>query len=369
MPIGIDASRAFRKEKTGTEWYSHHIIHEILREDPGEDIILYTDQPKGSGDIGITLPARVRIKHLWWPLNRFWTQGRLSLEMLVYPPDVLFIPAHAIPFVHPARTITTIHDIGFLRYPECYSKKELANLKWSTAYALKKAKHIITISEFSKKEILSFYDVPPDKISVIYLGCDREVYRPKSQEAIQTARHAYNITRPYLISVGRIDKRKNTVFLIEVFGEYKRRGYLGMLVLVGPLGFGSEDVLEHIQTSPYRQDIRLTGWVGQEEKACLIAGADCFLFPSLYEGFGLPTVEAQACGAVVISSDQGSLPEIVSGAGLLCALDSPLPWVTALEGLAQDTARKNDLKEKGFKNIERFDWKNAGAQTHELLTN
>ena len=147
MIIGIDASRAFRKNKTGTEWYSYHVIREMIRQNQSDHIVLYTDRRVLQSEIGFDIPPLVVIKHLTWLLGRLWTQGRLSLEMMIHSPDVLFIPSHVIPLIHPKKTVTTIHDVGFLQYPESYSQKDLRYLKWSTRYAVQHASSLITVSE------------------------------------------------------------------------------------------------------------------------------------------------------------------------------------------------------------------------------
>ena len=178
MNIGIDASRAFRKKKTGTEWYSYHVIREMVRQNTSDHIVLYTDRRISLDEVGFALPSSGEIRHLAWPLGKFWTQGRLSLEMMIRPPDVLFVPAHAIPLIHPKKTVTTIHDIGFLQYSESYSKKDLEYLRWSTEYAIKNAYSLITVSECSKSELCSQYDVSPEKIHVVYLGYDETLCHP-----------------------------------------------------------------------------------------------------------------------------------------------------------------------------------------------
>ncbi len=367
MTIGIDASRAFQKIKTGTEWYSYHVIREMVRQNQSDDIVLYTDKNVSREEIGFSISPSAEIRYLSWRMGRFWTQGRLSLEMMIRPPDALFVPAHAIPIIHPQRTVTTIHDVGFLRFPGCYGKKDLANLKWSAPYALNNALKIITVSEFTKKEILEFYAVHAKKIHVIHLGYDEKTYYKRDTQQIENTRRKYNLLKPYCITVGRIDLRKNAAFLVKIFEEFKKTGYEGELAIVGPLGFGSDSILQRIRKSPFAESMRLLGWIEEEDKSVLLSGADLFIFPSLYEGFGLPVIEAQACGVPVVCSDIGSLSEILSGSAILCSLESPESWLTALSAIQQNAELRDSFVDKGLLNAKRFNWGKTGESTLSLI--
>lgn len=367
MTIGIDASRAFRKEKTGTEWYSYHLLREIVRQNLSHTIVLYTDRRVLPQDIGFDFPSSVEVKYLAWPIKRLWTQGRLSLEMMVRPPDVLFIPSHAIPLIHPKKTITTIHDIGFLKYPESYSKKDLAYLKWSTSYAVTHAFSLITVSEFSKRELLDHYPIPPEKIHVTHLGYDESIYHHYPNEEIVSVQKKYNLTKPYLICIARLEPRKNISFLIDVFDVFKEKGYAGDLVLIGPDGYDSQSIHHRIEASAFARAVHCLGWIEEKEKALLLAGADCFLFPSLYEGFGIPVIEAQACGTPVICSNTGSLPEVAGEGAFYCDPRLQDHWIKTLESIFSDEKQKGFLHTKGFENINRFNWANTAQQTFHAL--
>ncbi|MDP2631102.1 MAG: glycosyltransferase, partial [Candidatus Uhrbacteria bacterium] len=152
MTIGIDASRAGKKEKTGTEWYSYYLLRAMSALSTEHTFCLYIKE-----SIPFVLPKNWRERRIAWPFDFFWTQGGLSLEMIMVAPDVLFVPSHAVPVIHPRCTVTTIHDIGFHDFPKYRSKKEREYLEWSTRYALKHCSTIITISEFTKRELVRVY--------------------------------------------------------------------------------------------------------------------------------------------------------------------------------------------------------------------
>lgn len=169
MTIGIDASRANKKEKTGTEWYSYYLIQHLKKIIPPQyRVILYAKEPLTDG-LEI-LPANWQSKVLNWPPKFLWTQWRLSLEMLFHPVDLLFVPAHTISLIHPKKTVTVCHDIGFVRFPQYYSVKERMYHRFTMWLALKCAKIIITPSQFTKNEIMDVYKVSEKKIKVIYHG-------------------------------------------------------------------------------------------------------------------------------------------------------------------------------------------------------
>ncbi|MBI4250508.1 glycosyltransferase family 4 protein [Candidatus Uhrbacteria bacterium] len=369
MTIGIDASRAFRQVKTGTEWYSWHIIRSLIElgELRDDQLVLYLNAALSADDADVARCKSVALRVLSWPLRHFWTQARLSLEMFIKPPDVLFVPAHAIPLIHPKRTVTTIHDVGFLRYPQCYAGKELSNLRFSTAYAMRHASRIITISEFSKQEILANYKIDPSGLHVIGLGCDHNQYYPRGIKEVLPALKKYHVNQPYIISVGRIDTRKNTSAVIETFEQMKKSGYPGSLVLIGPLGYGSDAVLAQIGQSPVKNHIIHLGWISEEDKIALICGAEAMLFLSKYEGFGLPVIEAQSCGILVVCSRAGALPEVAGDAALYCdAQDKEQCSQTVLQAIS-DTAMRARLRDAGFANAARYSWRTAAEKVLSVL--
>ena len=243
MIIGIDASRANRKNKTGTEWYSFYLIKNLAKIDNNNRYILYLDTNPGVELLGIIKDrSNFSYKVLNWPFTSFWTLGRLSLEMLLRRPDVLFVPAHGIPLIHPKNTVNTIHDVAFVRELSIYREEapkastkfrrqvlkfiirlftlgkyegnSLEYLNWSTSFALSHASKIISVSNFTKEEILSYYPkTKADKIKVVHNGYPEDIFNTKrDEEQIETTLNKYNITKPYYLYVGRLEKKKNTSF-------------------------------------------------------------------------------------------------------------------------------------------------------------
>ncbi|MBI3626739.1 glycosyltransferase, partial [Candidatus Uhrbacteria bacterium] len=217
MLIGIDASRANKTLKTGTEWYSYYLIKQLAQIDHQNQYELYfSDQP--SPELN-NLGPNFHNKILGWPPRKLWTQIRLSAHLFRHAPDVLFVPAHTIPWIHPKNTVTTCHDIGFKVRPELYSPQERKYQEWSLRLAIKGAKKIIAVSNFTKKELLKNYpQARESQIEVIYHGYNSEVFKPVEPRTAAETANKYGLTPDnYLIYIGRLENKKNTLGLIKAF--------------------------------------------------------------------------------------------------------------------------------------------------------
>lgn len=421
MVIGIDASRANRKHKTGTEWYAFYLIKELAKLDSSNQYILYSEQPisndlndltdnPSGGPIAydkdgyqiIKSPhGNFKAKTLDWPVRHLWTHIRLSWEMLWHRPDVLFVPSHVLPLIHPRRSVVTIHDIGFERDKSLYPKLDLgptskikkriinslvrlftrgrfgANvqdyLTWSTLFSLRKAKRIITVSEFSKREIMEVYkgELSPkvfEKVIAIHNGFNQECYRPiDDHDKVARVLAKYAIEPPYIFYLGRLERKKNTPALVEAFGMISKRFPDYKLVLTGRASFGYDEV--EFMISQYRLDEKVicTGWVDEADLPYIYAGSSIFAFPSHYEGFGIPLVEAMACGVPIATSDVSPLTEVVGTAAVLFDPEKPFSIKEALEKLLTDQALRERLTAQGLARAKQFNWKITAEKTLAVL--
>lgn len=365
MILGIEASRANRAIKTGIEWYAWHIIEELKKIIPEEiGVILYTDCPL-SGDLA-KLPKNWQVKVLKWPLKIFWTQARLSLEMFLNPPDVLFVPASPIPLVHPAKTINTIHDVGFRRFPKFYGLFSRFYLNWSTKFALRKAEKIIVPSDFTQKEILDIYQASLKKIAVIPHGIN---HRLTSESGLQSSARLQTILQqPFILFLGRLIEKKNISRVIEAFRLFKREhpDLRLSLVLAGPFGkYPSFKKLKTIQG--WGDDILHLNWLPPEEIALLLKGAEALIFPSLYEGFGLPILEAFAAGAPVLTSRGGALEEVAGGAALFVDPFSARSITDGINKIVFDKNLRGQLRQAGAERASQFSWTEVGRKTWQTI--
>jgi len=395
MKIGIDASKANTKYKTGTEWYSYNLITNIAKFDNENEYILYIkDKPQ---EWIKNLPKNFKYKILSWLPKFFWSQIRLSIEMFISSPDILFVPAHTIPLVHPKITVTTCHDTGFERYPELYATKRigpkskvLANLidflirvlslgkyrgneleyhRYSMRMAVKKAEKIISPSEFTKKEIIHFYNCPPDKIVVIPHGYDKTIYRLiNDQNKVDTVLKKYKISSPYLLFIGRLEKKKNIIGLVESFGILKNKYKINhKLVLIGYTGYGYDEAEKKIHNLNIKNDIILTGWVGIEELPYIIAGADLFIFPTFYEGFGMPVIEVMACGIAIVASRIPCIEEVAKNSVIYFNPESPEELADKVIYILNNQTLKNKMIGSGLKHKEKYSWEETAINTIKVF--
>lgn len=396
MLIGIDASRANRKRKTGTEWYSFYLIENLAKLDHENIYRLYVDdRPSPELQEAIENNPNFSIRFLTWPFFSFWTLGRLSLEMIFHRPDVLFVPAHALPLFYPCQTITTIHDIAFMHdhklyRPERmkarsarvrkfvsflvkiftfgkYGSDSLDYLYWSTAYALKHATKIITVSEATKQDILTYYPKTKlNKIAVVHNGFNNGLFRPLSdQEKIEATVNKYGLASPYFLYIGRLEKKKNTAMLIEAFAILKENNpaLQEKLVLIGNAGFGYDEIQYIIEDFNLNRSVLMPGWVSEDDLPYILNGARAFIFPSKYEGFGIPVLQALACGVPTIVSDIPVLHEIADDSVLYFNQNDKDSIVKSLEDIASDEELRATLKAKGFERAKLFSWEKCALET------
>jgi glycosyltransferase involved in cell wall biosynthesis len=374
MTIGIDASRAFVKTKTGIEEYSYQVIKHLRDFLKNEQVILYLDPRVNRKEyIDFELPAHWKIKFLRAP--KFWTQVRLSAEMLFRPPAALFIPAHTVPIIHPKNTIVTIHGLEYEFCPNAYSWFERWYMRWSIRKSCRWAKRIIAVSENTKKDLMRLYKVPEGKISVVYEGYSGDNFQfsgyARSGEARQSnPNNIISNLKKYLLFVGRLEERKNIIGIIEAFEILKGKYSIPhKLILVGKYGFGGERIKNKVYESEYKNDIILTGYVSDENKYYLMANADAFLFPTFYEGFGLPILEAQSVGAPVVCSNVSSMPEVCGKHAVLVDPKDTSAIAGAIHKLVSDEDYKNDIIEKGLENVKRFSWERCAGRIADIMKN
>jgi glycosyltransferase involved in cell wall biosynthesis len=307
----------------------------------------------------------VRSRHL--PSRRLWTQLRLSWEMLRRRPDILFVPSHVLPVAHP-RSVVTIHDLGYLYYPEAYRPFDLWYLKRFTALSAKWAQMILVDSEVTKEDVVEHLDVPEERVTVVHLAPSAEFTpHPEPGERERLA-EIYGIDGEYILYVGTLHPRKNVARLVEAFALLRREAGIGeRLVLAGAKGWLPQDLLEQVQEEEVRQAITLTGFLPPEDLPALIRQARLLVLPSLFEGFGLPVVEAFACRTAVVASNAGSLPEVAGDAAILVDPEDVLDIARGLYRVCTNEGLRERLRVLGLQRSAAFTWeRSAEVALHAL---
>lgn len=363
MRIGIDGSRSAKDTYTGTEYYSTKLIQTLMQIDCENQYILYT--PKDLTPKLGNLPKNFTQNII--PFKKLWTQIRLSWEMIKDRDklDVLFVPSHTIPLIHPRKTVVTIHDLGFMHFPQLYNQSELAYQKFGLKLAIRHATHIITPSLYTKKDIIRNFGLNPKKISVIYHGYNDEFYKPRLYPKKEE-------NEPYIFFVGRLEYKKNILGIIEAYEMLRREPKIRhKLVLAGKPGFGYEEYREFKKTLPEKvqKDIIELGYVPDNELAGWVKNADIFFFPSFFEGFGFPVIEAMASGIPVVTSKTTSLPEIAGSAALLVNPNKSFEMAVTLSKLINDKKLYKTLVSKGKVRASLFSWEKSASETLSVLEN
>lgn len=376
MYIGIDVQSANKEKKTGVEWYAYHLIEHMKAHSlsPQDHVFLYS--PSVLREDLAKLPEQWEEKILRWPIRRGWMQARVSWEMFRRPVNILFVPGQGLPRLVPHKkekqqaTITTIHDLGFLRFPHLYPSSVRRRLEWITKRAIKKATHFLVPSEFTKQEVLDLYGISEERITVTPEAQEKR-YRPLSLQELLPVLQNYRLGRKnYFFVVGRLEKKKNSSLLIRAFEQFKQKRGTGdpiELVFAGTPGYEFSFIQSLYQRSPFKEHIHFLGWTAQEDLPALMSGAVAFLFPSWYEGFGVPNLEALSCGTPLLTSDIPVHREVVNDAGIFLSPEDPLPWAQAMETIVENPNLQKDLMEKGLKQAEQFSWEKTADLTWKTI--
>ena len=366
MLIGIDASRLNVKNKTGVENYSSKLIYWLKKIDHHNQYILYT--PKISDTELLELPDNFHLHVI--PFPRLWTQIRLPFGLRSDRPDVFFVPSHVLPFIpFRSKKVVTIHDVAFRYLPESYSDFARNYLDLTTRYALKVADKIITISQTTKNDLIKFYGAKEDKIKVVYLGYDAPISKKESFQDVkwEVIAEKFKINKRFLLFIGRIEKKKNIANLIKAFYEVLATGADLQLVLAGSKNKDYEIVDELIAKYNLQERVIFTGYVKEEEKDYLLHNASAFVFLSLYEGFGIPVLEAFSAGLPVIASDIPVFQELYKDAAVLVDPNKTDEICLAITKVLKDRRKQESMIRRGHELAGEFTWEKCARETLEAL--
>ncbi len=288
----------------------------------------------------------------------FWSQIFLPLRLYMKRGiDIFFSPAHYAPRFCPVPTVVTIHDLSYIYFPGDFLKKDLYQLRNWTRYSIHKAKKIIAVSKTTKNDIMKAYQIPEERVEVVYNGYEKKI---KDQRSKIKTKYTKN---PYILYVGTLQPRKNITTLIQAFAKFKEQSPEFRLIVAGKKGWLFESIFNLVKELKLNRDVSFTDYVTDQQVAFLYKNAFCFVLPSLYEGFGIPILEAMSFGCPVISSFASSLPEVGGDACLYFDTQNSEDLVEKLDMLKKDEKLRNGLVQKGKKRVKEFSWKKCAEQT------
>lgn len=380
MHIGIDASRTAVATKTGTEHYTYELLAALAKRDRTTRYTLYCNTfPASLPPLGTNFALR----HI--PFPRLWTHARLSAELLAHPPNVLFVPAHVVPIGMPLQrhtnAVVTVHDMGYLHVPEAHTAAHRLYLRLSTAWSAQVARQVIAISQATRNDLVRYAAIPAEKITVIHHGVAKRFQPAAPQTVAETLSH-YAITAPYLLFIGTVQPRKNLERVIEAFAHIDSGWWAAdgsenstvhpppptaHLVIAGKKGWLSDAIEQKAAALGIAERVRFIGYVPDQDVPPLLSGALGFVFPSLYEGFGMPVLEAMACGAPVITANTSSLPEVAGDAALLVDPHDTHAIANAMRRLLAEPELRAELAERGKTRAAQFTWDACAAATLKVL--
>ena len=360
LTIAIDASRTTAAQRTGTENYALQLIRALLALDaPHRYRLYFRDAPPPD-----LLPESPRAARHVIPAPRLWTHLRFAAALWRARPDVTFVPAHTLPAAFPGPAVVTVHDLGYVYFPEAHPGLSRRYLDWTTRYSARRATRIIADSLATTRDLAAHYGVPQDRIALVYPGVDPSLARVTDDGRLAAVRARYTLPAKYLLFVGTLQPRKNIARLVRSYARWRQasgRADVG-LVLAGPQGW----LFDPAWTQGV-EGVRLTGYVDDADVAALYSGALALVFPSLHEGFGFPVLEAMRCGTPVITSSTSSLPEVAGDAALLVNARDEAAIAQAIERIVTDDALRAALIARGYAQAARFSWQRAAEQTLHVL--
>ena len=363
MIAGIDASRTVSNRRTGTEAYAWQLINALIHHtaQSGWQLKLYFNQPPSP----TLFPQAEHVTHVVIPFPRLWTHLRLGWVLRRQPPSLFFTPSHVIPIGYKGETVATVHDLGYAFFPEAHTAWQRAYLNWSTRHNARLSHTVIAVSQATKDDLVGLYGVTAGKIQVVHSGLN--VSSPAQNLPTDEILARYGAKPPYLLYVGTIQPRKNLERLVEAYALLSPPR--PQLLLAGKKGWYVQQILQQIErlSSDVRAGIHLPGFVAEADKPTLIAHASALLYPSLYEGFGFPVLEGQACGTPVLTADNSSLPEIAGDGALLVDAEDVQAINAGIHQLLTDTSLRQKLITNGYANITRFRWEQTAARVWQIL--
>jgi len=364
MIIGIDGNEANVTQRVGSNQYAYEILWALSTlKNPHQWRIYLRDKPL----LDLPKPKDNWSYRIFGP-KKLWTRWRLPLDLFFHRsrPDIFFTPGHYAPSLSPVPVVISIMDLGYLKFPEQFTKKDLYQLTNWTLRSIRKASHILTISQSTKNDIIKEYSIAENKITVTYPGYDRNKFKVQNSKLkIDKIKRKYKIPGDYILFLGTLKPSKNIEGLLEGFKLLIARYQLPInLVIAGKKGWMYGGIFDKVKSLKLEGEVVFTDFVTEEDLPSLMSGARVFVLPSFWEGFGIPVVEAMASGVPVVVSNVGSLPEVVGKAGIIV---DPYKSEDIAKGIKMALERSRELREEGLRRARIFSWDKCAKETLRVL--
>jgi glycosyltransferase involved in cell wall biosynthesis len=362
MIIGLEATRANHKHKTGTEWYAWHIIQEFKKINTPHKFVLYYNQ-----ELEPALLSRAEhfiFKQLNWPFKKLWTHFRLGFELVVRPVDIFFA-TNAIPFFHRGKMVLTVHDLGFMRHPELYHPLARIYHRLSHYFGIKQTYKILVPSEATKKDVLYYFPDSANKTQVVYLGFDDQQFKLISDLEKEEIKNKFDLPNNFILYIGRLETKKNIQNLLRAYKVSDKRW---PLVLAGSAGrYGIDEINELANDPSIKSNVFILGYVSQKDYVRLMGAASAFVFPSKFEGFGIPLLEAMACGVPIICSDLPVLHEVAGECAIYFDPNKVEDISQAINQISSDENLAKQLSNAGLARVKRFSWAKCARESFDYI--
>lgn len=372
MRIGIDCRTILNPEKgegAGIGHYTYQLVRHLLKIDKKNDYFLFFDRTVQERRLAKFKQENARIiffpfiqytKFLPTGYSHFLVSAFLARQKL----DVFHSPTLSLPQSYRAPSVVTAHDLTVYKFPDLYTDKQSSLLKTIIPQAVRQAKKIIAVSQSTKKDLGEIFGVESERIKVIYHGLDERFFRKSDPKVIKDIQKKFNISNDYLLFLGTLESRKNIIRIIEAYERLREKiNYSYQLVLAGAPGGNFNEIKKRIDESKYREDILLPGYIEADDLDPLFEGAKIFVFPTLYEGFGLPIIEAMANGVPVVTSNISSLPEIAEGNAVLVDPFNVAEITQAIFDLLTKPDMSQEFSQHGKEKAKEFDWQKTAKET------
>lgn len=379
MRIAFSGQPLLENEKTGIGYYTEGLVRNIIRKHPENSYSINAFSYKGKKaaesklSIYSDLCKNVKVRVCgWMPLKIYkliWNAVPVPYCKLFREKEDIthFFNYYIPPFVKGKR-VTTIHDMTIKAYPETVRFASRIMAKMNLKTTCRRATRIITSSEFSKSEIMKYLTIPSGKISVLYSGVDLNVYQPcENERKKEEVKKKYGIEGTYFLYLGTLEPRKNIKRLLLAYAMLKKQeDETPKLVISGKKGWMYDEIFRTVSEERIEKDVIFTGYIEIEDAPVLMSAATAFVFPSLYEGFGMPPLEAMACGTLVITSNCASLPEVVGEAGILVDPYSVTEISDAMKAAYTNPELRKELTEKGIERARDFSWDRIADSLYKI---